>query len=375
MIRLIDLVPRGDEASPGADRTRPAPAASASPPARPAPVPRPARPAPAPRTVRSWFRAGTAAGSTAPNPASQPVPALAAPEAHPAPAPADPVELLEAMESFLADVPSFVGTSGFFPWATLAKLLEGFLAALEASDELTSVAGQRQLPSHVDPLAFHQARVAILAMCLGRALGHDRQRVLELGMAGCLIDVAFWDEPDAALSEEARYRAHPERSAAQVATWGPPSPAIVAAIRDHHEREQGQGFPRRLAGADIDANAKIVGLADVYAGLTGPAAGDGRLTPHEAIRELARMKRGAFPPTLIKALLTEMSFFPPGTLVSLSTGEIARVAHVNRAQPLRPRIDLVCDAKGQRVADARPIDLADLPFVFITGPLPTGSAR
>jgi hypothetical protein len=48
---------------------------------------------------------------------------------------------------------------------------------------------------------------------------------------------------------------------------------------------------------------------------------------------------------------------------------------VNRTQPLRPLLDVVCDAKGQRVTASRRIDLADLPFVFITGPLPTDSAR
>jgi hypothetical protein len=376
MVRLIDLVPRTDDAPPGDDRGRRALVAPA-----PRVVPSLPLAARASRVVPSLFRdaAGTAAtagvAAVASRPARPLVPTLAAATPPPAPPIADPLGLLEAMESFLAAVPTFFGPSGFFPWTTLDNLLEDLLTALETSDELIAVVGQRELPAHVHPLAFHQARVVVFAMCLGRSLAHDRRRVIGLGMAGALIDVALWQERDAALSEEAQYLAHPERSAAQVATWAPPSLSIVAAIRDHHEREQGQGFPRRIAGADIDADAKILGLADVYAGLTGPAAGDARLTPHEAIRELARTKRGAFPPALIKALLTEMSFFPPGTLVSLSTGEIARVAHVNRTQPLRPRLDLVRDARGHRVPGSRQIDLADTPFVFVTGPLPTGTAR
>ena len=69
----------------------------------------------------------------------------------------------------------------------------------------------------------------------------------------------------------------------------------------------------------------------------------------------------------IKALLSEISVFPPGTLVRLNTGEVGRVTAVNRNYPLRPRVEIVADGKGQRIASPKTTDLSEAPFLYITG--------
>src|SRR5215475_14860738 len=114
--------------------------------------------------------------------------------------------------------------------------------------------------------------------------------------------------------------------------------------------------------------SKVLGLVDTYTGLTMPAPPRPRLRPHEAIREIVRTKHEAFPSQLVKALLSEISVFPPGTLVRLNTGEVGRVIAVNRNHPLRPRVE-VFDVKGQRLPTAKLIDLSEAPFLYITGPV------
>ena len=86
----------------------------------------------------------------------------------------------------------------------------------------------------------------------------------------------------------------------------------------------------------MDADAKILGLADTYTSLTVPPSARPRLRPHEAVREIVKSRHESFPSTLIKALLSEISVFPPGTVVRLNTEEIGRVIAVNRNHPLRP---------------------------------------
>jgi HD-GYP domain-containing protein (c-di-GMP phosphodiesterase class II) len=252
--------------------------------------------------------------------------------------------------------------------------------ALERSPDLFWVANNPADSPGADYLAFHQARVAVMAVRIGANSGYDRSRLAVLGVAGALIDVGLWQMPDTVLrkmdalagDELAAYRSHPRLSAEMIRRWNPRDDRIVQAVLEHHEREQGQGFPQGLTGAAIDADAKIIGLADLYASLTVPPTSRPRMRPHEAVREILKSRHEAFPSALVKALLSEISVFPPGTVVRLSTEEIGRVVAVNRSHPLRPRVEVTADSKGHRLPAPKVIDLSEAPFLYITGPVTEG---
>ena len=95
-------------------------------------------------------------------------------------------------------------------------------------------------------------------------------------------------------NELATYRSHAKLSADIVQRWSPPNVRIIDAILDHHEREQGQGFPRGLQGGGIDPDAKIIGLVDTYTALTLPPSSRPRLRPHEAIRDIVKTRTISF---------------------------------------------------------------------------------
>lgn len=291
-------------------------------------------------------------------------------------APAAARPLFDDLQAFLTEVPGLAGTAQAFPWQRLLALLDPVAASLEQSAELFWAANPASAPGGRDYLAFHQARVAVLAVRIGSVLGYDRTRRLTLGMAAALMDLGLWRVSpillrrlDALTSEEqAEYRTHPVVAADVVARWAPPLAGVVEAILQHHEREHGQGFPHGVTGGRISAEAKVLGLVDTYASLTVPPAPGPGLRPHEALREIVRGHRDTFPAPLVKALLTEISVFPPGTLVRLNSGEVGRVVAVNRAHPLRPRVQ-VHSAKGQRLPAPKLVDLAEAPFLYITGPV------
>jgi hypothetical protein len=82
-----------------------------------------------------------------------------------------------------------------------------------------------------------------------------------------------------------------------------------------------------------------------------------------------KTRNDQFPSALVKALLSEISVFPPGTVVRLNTDEVGRVIAVNRNHPLRPKVEVVADGKGQRLPAPKLLDLAEAPFLYITGPV------
>ncbi len=348
----------------------------------------PTRTAPAtPPPPQTRLAAGLPPSATAPprRREPEPAPALEAP-APPPPAIEAPAESAEALygeiQQFVAGVRDLVNDGSVtFPWADLERLIARAVASLERSGELFWVANNPAAPPGIDYLAFHQAQVAVLSIRIGADIGYDRRRLVMLGMAGCLLDVGLWQLPESVLrrldaltpEEQALYRSHPRLSAEMIKRWGSPSEGITDAVLQHHEREQEQGFPARLAGAAIHPDAKILGLVDTYTGLTVPPSSRPRLRPHEAVREIVKSKHESFSSPLIKALLSEISVFPPGTLVRLNTGEVGRVVAVNRNHPLRPCIEIVADGKGQRLITPKTIDLSEAPFLYVTGPVAEGA--
>ena len=343
------------------------------------------REAPAPATPGPTERPATEAAADTPAVVSAERVSLASAAAEALPA-VEPVASLppgESAEALFRDLREFVGQvrgvlhgGGPFPWSGLRALVDRATTALARSADLFWVANNPVVPSDVDYLAFHQARVCVLALRLGTGLAYDRERLASLGQAAAVFDVALWQLPetilrrgDALTGEElAMWRAHPRTSADIVTRWKPDDPHIVRTVLEHHEREQGQGFPQGLPGAAIAPDAKLVALADAYATLTVPPPSRARLKPHEAIREIVKTRNEQFPAALVKALLSEISVFPPGTVVRLNTEEVGQVIAVNRHHPLRPKVEVVADGKGQRLPAPKVIDLSEAPFLYITGP-------
>jgi hypothetical protein len=346
---------------------------------REAPVPKPAPAAPPPsEAAKRPVVESTPPVSIATSEPPEPVVRLEPPSTPRRPAaPSEPSEpLFGELQQFLVDARARVNGGGFV-WTRLESLVDRAVTSLMGSPDLFWVANNPAAPPGVDYVAFHQARVCVLALRLGVNLGYDAARLLPLGQAAALFDAGLWQLPQGlveradALSgnELATYRSHPKLSAEIVQRWSPPNPRIVESILDHHEREQGQGFPRGVQGGGIDPDAKIIGLVDTYTALTVPPPSRPRLRPHEAIRDIVKTRNDQFPSSLIKMLLSEISVFPPGTIVRLNTEEVGRVIAVNRNHPLRPQVEVFADAKGHRLGVPKVIDLSEAPFLYITGPV------
>jgi len=292
-----------------------------------------------------------------------------------------PSRVLEDLLQFLEGGRDLVKGDKPLPWDELQRIIERVVQSLEVGGEFFWLANSATVPGGRDYLAFHQARVAVLAVRIGMTTGLPAPRLVELGMAAALIDIGLWQVSPGILrrlgslstEEQAHYHAHPRLAADRLRGWSPPFEGIVETVLHHHEREHGQGFPQGLEGSSVGVDAKIVGLADVYMTLTAPPSLRPGLRPHEAIREIVRGKDEAFPPPLIKALLSEITVFPPGTTVRLNTGEIGSVVAVNRNQPLRPRVEIV-EGKTGPLTTPKIVDLSEAPFLYITGPVP-GTAR
>jgi HD-GYP domain-containing protein (c-di-GMP phosphodiesterase class II) len=133
-----------------------------------------------------------------------------------------------------------------------------------------------------------------------------------------------------------------------------------------HERMEGLGYPQALGQDAINRLAKIVSVSDMYESLTHMRAWRSRLLPHHVLRVMIEEHERTFEPGLVKSLVEALSLYPPGSFVRLSSGEIGRVVAVNNGLPTRPKVKILVDARSQRVAAPRVVNLAAHPVLYVS---------
>jgi len=156
----------------------------------------------------------------------------------------------------------------------------------------------------------HNERVAALAVEVGRELGCDERALLALRYGGLLHDVGKIGIPEPVLKktipltepEMELMRAHPAIGAEIVRGVELFADALPA-IRSHHERWDGRGYPDGLAGEAIPLVARIVNAADTWDACTSSRPYQRALEPDEVVGILARLRGAQIDPSVHDALL------------------------------------------------------------------------
>ncbi len=118
-------------------------------------------------------------------------------------------------------------------------------------------------------------------------------------------------------------------------------PIIQLAVLEHHERENGTGYPRHLLGTKISTYGKILAVACVYEAISAPRQYKEAKSIYEAMIEMLRNSNKAYDENVVKALVQAISLFPIGSYVYLSNGKIAQVTDTNPNDPRTPLVQII----------------------------------
>jgi putative nucleotidyltransferase with HDIG domain len=159
--------------------------------------------------------------------------------------------------------------------------------------------------------ARHCAAVARYSREIARELGlpEDQQELVHT--AGLLHDIGKFVFPDHILKADVPLterdwqiiRSHPYQGAkivSQVDGYGPISEIVLA----HHERWDGGGYPRRIAGEDIPLLSRIISVADTYDVMTARDTYRDPVSSMEAMRELQRVAGAQLDSTVVDAFIS-----------------------------------------------------------------------
>jgi putative nucleotidyltransferase with HDIG domain len=168
-----------------------------------------------------------------------------------------------------------------------------------------STAAMESLSATVDArdayTAGHSRRVQQLALAIGRELGLSQVELDLLGHAALFHDIGKLAIPDsillkpASLTEEewALMQRHADEGARIIDRLGFLDDAVPA-IRHHHERIDGNGYPDRLRGEEIPLGARIIHVADALDSMLTTRIYRAARPLDEALEELRRQAGSQF---------------------------------------------------------------------------------
>jgi len=166
-----------------------------------------------------------------------------------------------------------------------------------------------------DPYTMgHSERVTDYALRLGRAAGLKPEEMERLRFAATLHDIGRIGVSEEAVSRsghlgmagEVMDRMHPLIGISILQPVEFLAPAL-GAVRYHHERWDGKGYPEGIAGEAIPLLARIVAVANAYDRLRTGTPGRPGYSEKEAADELRRLAGTALDPKLTEQFLTTLS--------------------------------------------------------------------
>ncbi|MGB9920725.1 MAG: HD-GYP domain-containing protein [Moorellales bacterium] len=179
---------------------------------------------------------------------------------------------------------------------SLREVVALLAAAIEARDAYT---------------VNHSLNVARTAAAVAAEMGlssHDREQIY---LAGLLHDIgkigvsdAILGKPEGLAPEEfERIRQHPVIGAGILQKGGPAFAPLIPAIRHHHERWDGSGYPDGLRGESIPLWARILAVADAFDAMTSDRPYRRARSLGEAVAEIGRCAGTQFCPRTVRAFM------------------------------------------------------------------------
>lgn len=196
----------------------------------------------------------------------------------------------------------------------------------------------------------HAIHSALICLLVARRLGWDDAAVGSTVKAALTMNIATLElqgrlavqgVPPTATQKE-QLAQHPARGAEMLRAAGVADEQWLSAVRQHHERPDGSGYPDHIT--DPTDMARLLRHVDVFMAKISPRATRAPLTTQVAARQMFQEDQSVLSATIVK----EVGIFPPGELVQLKSGEQAVVVR-RTANASMPMVASITDRSGMPV--------------------------
>ena len=292
-------------------------------------------------------------------------------------------ETLQATSELLDRIYMDVASGQELSVENVERIVRPLVASvLRSADAFLFLEGMRQ---HDDYVYSHAIACGALAAAFGRHLGLPEGTILSLATGGLLMDVGKTRLPSELLrrsdplsqDEIELVHAHVELGVDIVNAGGINDPDVLDVLRTHHERFDGSGYPAHLPEDAIPMAGRMLAIIDSYDAMCRPRPYRTAISRHEALQNIYRARDVLYQAELVEQFQVCMGVYPTGSLVELSTGEVAVVLEQNHVRRLRPTVLVVSTPDKESLQEFRVFNLLDQTVggstVEISRTLPVGA--
>lgn len=198
---------------------------------------------------------------------------------------------------------------------------------------------------------------AIHAVVFGRQIGFDHNELSHLALGGLLLDIGKITVPVPILAKPSELNPaerwfvdrHVQQGFSLVRLSNAVDTRVTDMVLGHHERIDGDGYPRQLGGTEIPLFARMASIVDTYDAITLNRRYAPAMSAHDALRHLNHERGQRFDAALVDEFVQALGVYPTGTRVQLVDGSSGIVCAQNPEWPLRPTVLLTHDGQGARL--------------------------
>jgi HD-GYP domain-containing protein (c-di-GMP phosphodiesterase class II) len=224
------------------------------------------------------------------------------------------------------------------------------------------------------PLAESSVNTAIISVFIAQSIKMTAHRINQLAFASLLHDIGMMRIPEQVLQKKGKLtenelkviQTHPVYSF-NIITKTLKYPVEVGRIAlQHHERWDGNGYPKQLSGEKIDLSARILSVTDAFEAMVSVRPYRNSMIGYKAMRQLLNDNSRRFDSKVLKTFIKIMGIYPIGSIVLLNDASIGRVVSTHSNAPLRPEIRLLIDPQGNKYGEREAkVDLIQDKSLFI----------
>lgn len=205
----------------------------------------------------------------------------------------------------------------------------------------------------------HSVNVGVISLSLAAHMRFDRQGIEEAGMAGFLHDIGKTKVPKTIINKPGKLsslefdeiKKHPEDGVKIIETMPGLSYRIADAVLGHHLRYNKQGYPEWAKNTELGSLCQLIAIADCFDACTTLRVYQLPMPPAAAINRMKSLAGDYLNPEMVDAFSEMMGKYPPGTVVRLDTNEIALVWKGTIGSPETPKVRVIFDRNGEKVAN------------------------
>jgi HD-GYP domain-containing protein (c-di-GMP phosphodiesterase class II) len=232
----------------------------------------------------------------------------------------------------------------------------------------------------------HGINVAIYLVALGRHLSLPKDMLERLGTLGLLLDIGKTKLPHDLLHKEGRLTSeefetvkdHVSICLGILQDLPDVHPEVLEGVAQHHERENGSGYPAGLTKGDIGLFGRMAAIADSFSAMTNPRPYAKVVPAYEALQVMTNYGRDLYHPPIVEQFIRAIGIFPVGSMVELTTGEVGIVISHSKVRRLKPRVLIISHTDKTPALSPTTLDLLHPPASYEQPPailhgLPTGA--